>query len=78
MDGTYTLDMKYLGKGDDAVATEKGTFSWLEDGNTIELSGITDGPSRYKVGENRIWQLDMDGNVVEGDLADKYILTKTN
>ncbi|HSK12715.1 MAG TPA: copper resistance protein NlpE [Phnomibacter sp.] len=77
-DGTYTLSMNYLGKGDGTPFSSNGTYSWAADGNTIELDGISDGPSKYKVGENQIWQLDMEGNVVEGELADKYILTKTN
>jgi uncharacterized lipoprotein NlpE involved in copper resistance len=75
MEGTYTLGMKYLGKGDNAVFTKEGKYTWI-DGNTIELGDITDGPSKFKVGENQIWQLDMEGNRVEGDLADKYILKK--
>lgn len=74
-EGTYTLGTKYLGKGDGAVITKEGTYSWV-DGSTIELSGISDGPSKYFVGENQIWQLDMEGNKIEGELADKYILKK--
>jgi uncharacterized lipoprotein NlpE involved in copper resistance len=75
-DSTYSLSNKYLGKGDGKPFVKTGKYSWTADGSTIELAGITDGPSKFKVGEGRIWQLDMQGNKVEGELADKYILTK--
>lgn len=74
-DGKYTLKTTYLGK--DATAFEKaGTYSWKEDGSTIVLSDITDAPNHYFVAENQIFQLDMEGNKIIGDLADKYILKK--
>jgi copper homeostasis protein (lipoprotein) len=78
MDSIYTLNTRYLGKEDSSIITTKGTYTWI-DGNTIELSGIapTDGPVKYKVGEGMLWQLDLEGNKVEGDLADKYILKKS-
>lgn len=77
MDSNYTMNTRYLGKEDSSVITTKGTYTWI-DGNSIELSGIapTDGPTKYKVGEGMLWQLDLEGNKVEGDLADKYILKK--
>jgi len=77
MDSTYTHSIKYLGKGDGQPVVKTGKYVWIN-GGTIQLEGVTDGPSKYKVGEGRIWQLDMQGNKIEGDLADKYILTKTN
>jgi uncharacterized lipoprotein NlpE involved in copper resistance len=77
MDSSYTHSMKYLGKGDGKPVIKAGKYVWVN-GGTIQLEGVTDGPSKYKVGEGRIWQLDMQGNKIEGDLADKYILTKTN
>ncbi len=77
MDSTYTLSAKYLGKGDGKPVVTNGKYVWI-DGGTIQLEGINSGPSKYKVGEGRIWQLDMQGNRIEGALADKYMLTKTN
>ncbi len=77
MDSTYSHSMKYLGKGDGQPVVKTGSYVWV-DGGTIQLEGIADGPSKYKVGEGRIWQLDMQGNKIEGELAEKYILTKTN
>lgn len=73
--GNYVLKTTYLGKS--ATSFEKsGTYTWAEDGGTIILSDITDAPNRYFVGENQIFQLDMEGNRITGNLADKYILKK--
>ncbi|MCC5940796.1 MAG: copper resistance protein NlpE N-terminal domain-containing protein [Balneolaceae bacterium] len=69
----------YTGRSSE-VFTIEDTYSWLEDGNTIRLSGL-DGdeqPAFYHVGENRLFQLDMDGNRITGDLADHYILHKSD
>jgi uncharacterized lipoprotein NlpE involved in copper resistance len=74
-DSTYNLSMKYLGKGDGVPVIREGSYTWV-DGSTIQLGGITDGASKFFVGENQIWQLDMSGKKVEGALADKYILKK--
>jgi uncharacterized lipoprotein NlpE involved in copper resistance len=77
MDSTYSHSMKYLGKGDGQPLVKTGKYVWI-DGGTIQLEGVADGPSKFKVGEGRIWQLDMQGNKIEGEMADKYILNKTN
>jgi uncharacterized lipoprotein NlpE involved in copper resistance len=74
-DSAYVKKIKYLGKGDGQVNEDKGSFKWL-DGSTIELEGLVDAPNKYFVGENTLTQLDMEGNKVTGDLADKYILNK--
>jgi uncharacterized lipoprotein NlpE involved in copper resistance len=74
-DGTYSYKTTYLGK--EAEAEEvTGTFQWDENGSVITLAGLDGAPGKYKVGENRIWHLDMEGNRIEGSLADKYILIK--
>lgn len=72
----YVLKTKYLGKKDAKVYEQRGVYSWNEAGNTITLEGIENGPSRYFVGENTLTQLDLEGNKIEGNLADKYVLTK--
>lgn len=74
-DNTYLLKTSYLGKGDQFFE-EKGSFSWNEAGNTITLSGAKNRPSQYFVAENKIIQLDMDGNKITGSLSDNYILKK--
>lgn len=75
-DNTYDLSSKYIGKGDGQPFVSTGVFVWRPDGSTIELQGDTDGAFLYFVGENKLWQLDLEGNRVEGALAEKYILEK--
>ncbi len=74
-DETYTKKTKYLGK-DDKVNDELGDFTWLEDGNRMSLEGIDSEPVLYFVSENKLIQLDQDGNKIEGDLAKNYELIK--
>jgi uncharacterized lipoprotein NlpE involved in copper resistance len=76
LDMTYTIRTRYLGKGDRKVFEEKGKFSWIEGGSIITLLGIQNGPTKYQVGENRLTQLDLNGNKIVAALAKKYILTK--
>ena len=71
---TYVKKMEYVGKKD--IIVEKGEYTWNEEGNTIILSGITDAPNKYFVGENMLIQLDMNGNRITGELADMYVLHK--
>ena len=52
-----------------------GRIEWNEEGNTITLTG-TEAPNKYRVEENRLIHLDVDGNVITGDLAGQYILEK--
>lgn len=78
MDKTYTLTTTYLGKGEDNTFTENGSFEWNAEGSSILLEGIENGPNQYQVGENRLFQLDMEGNRITGNLADYYILEKVD
>lgn len=75
-DLTFTLSTKYLGEKGDPIIFD-GNFTWQ--GNTIALGGDDqrEKPALYKVEENRLRKLDAEGNVIEGELADHYILTKT-
>lgn len=75
-DLTFWIQTKYLGKGDAKVFEEKGTFEWDNTGSIVLLQGLKGSPSQYKVGENKLIQLDMDGNVITGQLAEKYVLLK--
>lgn len=74
-DFTYVLEKSYLGEKEEATTTT-GKFSW--EGNKIKLEGIKadEAPSMYKVEEGRIRQLDLKGNIIEGELASHYILSK--
>ncbi|MHA7130540.1 copper resistance protein NlpE [Algoriphagus namhaensis] len=75
-DETYILKTQYLGRNDDLQQEMTGPFVWDESGSTITLQNLEGMPGKYKVGENRLWHLDMDGQVITGDLADLYILQK--
>jgi len=75
-DLTFEIKTKYLGKGDGKVFLEKGTFTWDKTGSIIIFKDIKERPSQYKVGENKLIQLDMKGKIIKGALAEKYVLTK--
>lgn len=74
-DRTYLLKTKYLGKNE-AINMINGSFSWNKEGSIITLIGIYQGPSQYLVGENGLVQLDMKGNRITGEHAQKYVLKK--
>lgn len=75
-DTTYVITRLYLGK-DEKTFEETGTFQWTEDGNGIVLKEkVKDSPTLFKVGENRLLHLSQDGEVIEGELAERYILRK--
>jgi len=74
-DKTYLLRTKYLGKGD-TFLEKSGNFAWNAAGSTITLAGINNAPSQYLVGEGKLFQLDMSGKRITGDLAEKYVLKK--
>ena len=73
-DETYIITYQYIGKGDNAF-TSSGNFKWNDDGSIIILDSDSL-PPYYKVGENKLLQLDMAGNVITGQFADNYILKK--
>jgi uncharacterized lipoprotein NlpE involved in copper resistance len=73
---TYVLKTRYLGKQTPTGREYKGEFTWSPDGKTVTLTGLSDRPSQYAVGENMLTQLDMAGQRITGDNADKYILRK--
>jgi uncharacterized lipoprotein NlpE involved in copper resistance len=75
-DMSFVMRTKYLGKGDQKIFEEKGTFVWDKTGSIVSLKGINETPIQYKVAENKLIQLDMEGNTISGSLADNYILTK--
>lgn len=72
---SYVKRITYLGKENSEVIETQGTFSWNDEGNTITLDSEP-APNQYFVGENVLFHLDMDGNRITGDLADKYRLNK--
>lgn len=72
---TYRMSAIYQGKSEESFVQE-GSFSWNPQGNKITLSGIESGASQYLVGENILFQLDLEGNRITGNLAEKYQLRK--
>ncbi len=74
-DESYSLVYNYVDRQNNAA--ENGTFSWNEAGNIITLKNTTF-PPYYRVGENKLLQLDMTGNIIKGISADLYVLKKMN
>lgn len=74
-DGSFQKTMQYHGKSDD-VFEFFGEYRWNDAGNTISLIGL-EAPNQYFVAEERLIQLDIKGQRISGDLADRYVLKKT-
>jgi len=74
-DKTFELNYRYIGKSDEYFSCS-GEYAWNESGNSIILN-CDNFPNFYFVGENHLIMLDMDGNRISSELANKYILTKT-
>ena len=75
--GTYIRNTRYLGKSKQ-VFVEKGSFTWNSQGNAISLNNLdpNEMPTQYQVGENQLFQLDLAGQRITGDLASHYVLSK--
>lgn len=73
----FVLEEVYKDENDEAFI-EKGVFEWDETGSTITLKieGEESTHHQYKVGENKLFRLSLDGSVVDGKLAEFYILKK--
>jgi len=76
-DETYHISWKYQDKGDETFQNT-GKFQWDAAGGIIILGNLDKDsyPTQYRVGENRLFQLDKEGNRITGDLAANYILPK--
>lgn len=77
-DETYTLTAVYLGKDNEVPHRQSGSFTWSEDGGSIAIDTEDSGLRYYKVGEEVLIQLDMEGQPITGDLAAMYRLEKVN
>ena len=73
-DLTYEMRYEYIDHPDSNF-TDTGAFTWDKDGSVIKLDAAIV-PPYYKVGENQLTQLDMEGNLITGALADNYLLKK--
>jgi len=73
-DNTYKVIYQYINRSTDTFIYN-GNFKWNRKGDTITLN-TKEIPPHYRVEGNRLIQLDLRGNVITGDLANNYILTK--
>ena len=73
-DESFILQYEYLERSNNQYIST-GSFTWDKKGNIIDLK-IKDPPPYYKVEENRLIQLDMNGKPITGNFADNYVLTK--
>lgn len=74
-DLTYVKLENYLGK-DQKMITTRGNFSWNKLGTIITLENQELPPNSYLVGENKLIQLDINGEQISRELTEKYILKK--
>lgn len=78
-DNTFKITSKYLDE-EEVVSIHTGEIQWSKDGKSIALSELDKEafPSQYKVEKNALIQLDLEGNIITGELASNYILTKVD
>ncbi len=74
-DDTYKICRRYEVEGDERVYTSGGRFHWDDSGGKIILEN-EDPPNVYLVGENRLFQMDIEGRRIEGGLEKHFILEK--
>ena len=75
-DLTYVIKTIYLGKVDGKTFEKTGRFFWDKTGSNITLEELNGNPVQFKVGENQLIQLDLEGKIITGALAEKYVLKK--
>lgn len=72
-DQTYTLHTDYIDRPG-AAFLRSNSFTWVN-GTTIRLEGMQE-PLYFRVGENQVIQLGMDGQAITGPMAAKMVLKK--
>ncbi|MHC5201812.1 copper resistance protein NlpE [Myroides sp. LJL119] len=73
-DGTFQREDVYQDKKD-GTFKQVGTFTWDKDGRIVTLKS-KDEVSQFQVREGSMVMLDTQGNIITGELADNYVLTK--
>jgi len=73
-DDTYMLRYSYVDKPLN-IFISRGSFRWDKTGEMITLK-VKNLPPYYKVGRNKLIQLDMNGKYITDDLAEGYVLRK--
>ncbi|MCA5005613.1 copper resistance protein NlpE [Sphingobacterium bovistauri] len=69
-DNSYVLRYSYEGKSDDQFV-KQGTWSITK--NTLNLEGVD---YQYEITPDFLVQLDLAGNEIKGDIAEKYQLSR--
>lgn len=72
-DKTFSITEEYIDRN--SKNQDKGSFEWDASGSSITLKGKT-ASYKYKVGENILIQLDMDGKEITGPNKDLYVFKK--
>ncbi|MGG5210068.1 copper resistance protein NlpE [Chryseobacterium sp. MIQD13] len=72
-DKTFSITEEYIDRN--SKNQDKGTFEWDAAGSVITLKGKS-ANYKYKVGENVLFQLDMEGKEITGPNKDLYIFKK--
>lgn len=76
-DETFAVHSAYIKEGKEISASDyTGKFVWDKSGSIITLENKKEEPLKFFVGEGQIFLLDKDGNRVEGELSQHYILKK--
>ncbi len=74
-DHTFSKSEIYLKGEKESKFETKGQFEWDESGGIVILEN-EDEKHSYRVGENILIHLDINGNAITGSLAEHYILKK--
>ncbi|WP_158838492.1 copper resistance protein NlpE [Polaribacter sp. L3A8] len=69
-DSTFVLEKVYKGKGNGTIFKESGKYTVTEGQLVLDLKAS---PFKYKIDENYIELLDIDGNIIKSDLNYKLI-----
>ena len=72
-DKTFSINEEYLDRN--SKNQDKGSFTWDATGSIITLKGKS-ANYKYKVGENMLIQLDMEGKEIDGPNKDLYVFRK--
>jgi len=73
-DGSYTLRYRYQDRSD-SVYTERGRIRWGKNDQQITLEG-KEKPNKYRLEDGALRQLDLKGNIIEGELAERFLLKR--
>lgn len=72
-DQTFRMSSEYLGK--DETLEDNGRYKLIENASIIHLRG-TDTDLKLRIGEDKLFQLDKDDEIIEGKDAHRYVYTK--